>query len=128
MKTIGKPITIFIALCAMACASGSAIVTGTQRAPVEPAVVKLYLESPSKAYDVIGLVKASSDSGLTDQGSIDYAIVELKSQAAKLGANGVVLTNSGQHVSGFVTGEFYTAPVHAHSVSGTAIYIPSNSE
>jgi uncharacterized protein YbjQ (UPF0145 family) len=40
----------------------------------------------------IAIVKASSDSGLTQQGSLDYAVDELKKQAAKVGANAVVLT------------------------------------
>jgi hypothetical protein len=40
----------------------------------------------------IAIVKASSDSGLTQQGSLDYAVEELKKQAAKVGANAVVLT------------------------------------
>jgi len=40
----------------------------------------------------IAIVKASSDSGLTQQASLDYAVDELKRQAAKVGANAVVLT------------------------------------
>ena len=73
-----------------ACASGSAIVTGQRRAPVAREQVKLYLEAPTE-YEVIGVVSASSDAGWTEQGSLDYAIAELKKQAGKLGANGVLL-------------------------------------
>jgi hypothetical protein len=40
----------------------------------------------------IAIVKASSDSGWTQQDSLDYAVDELKKQAAKVGANAVVLT------------------------------------
>jgi len=36
-------------------------------------------------------VKASSDAGWSQQGSLDYAVDELKAQAAKVGANAVVL-------------------------------------
>src|SRR4029077_9173507 len=67
------------------CASGSAVVTGTTRNPILPEEVQIYLEPPAE-YEVIGLVSASSDAGWTDQGSQDYAIGELKKQAAKIGA------------------------------------------
>src|SRR5688500_2039463 len=81
-----------------ACASGSAIVTGNTRAPVAPEQVKIYLEPPAE-FEVIGLVNASSDAGWTEQGSLDYAIKELKKQAAKLGANGVLIVSSGETTS-----------------------------
>ena len=42
----------------------------------------------------IAIVKASSDAGLTQHGSLDYAVEELKKQAARVGANGVVITGS----------------------------------
>src|SRR6185369_8180680 len=84
-----------------ACASGSAIVTGKTRDPVAPAQVKLYLEPPAK-FEVIGLVNASSDAGWTEQGSVDYAVEELKKQAAKLGANGVLLVSSGENTTAVV--------------------------
>ena len=81
-----------------ACASGTAIVTGNIRDPVAPEQVKIYLEPPA-AFETIGLVSASSGAGLTQHGSVDYAIEELKKQAAKLGANGVLLVSSGEHTT-----------------------------
>jgi hypothetical protein len=120
---------IIVYLCTLilvGCASGSAIVTGVKRTPLSPDQVKLYLEAPS-SYDVIGLVNASSDAGWTEQGSQDYAVQELKKQAAKLGANGVLLEATGERtstaVSGNGTGYFYAIPVTAKTVSGKAIYV-----
>lgn len=104
------------------CASGSAIVTGNVRPAVVPQQVSLYLEPPA-AFEVIGLVNASSDAGMTEQGSMDYAVEELKRQAAKLGANGVLLVSSGEKTSGFVTGEYYAVPVTAKTVQGKAIFV-----
>ena len=108
------------------CASGSAIVTGTKRPPIDPSLVKLYLQPPPD-YEVIGIVNASSDAGWTEQGSQDYAVQELKNQAAKLGANGVLLTTTGEKTStavgGYGTGYFYAIPVTAKTVSGQAIYV-----
>jgi len=110
----------------IACASGSSIVTGTTRTPLPPEQVKIYLEPPAN-FEVIGLVNASSDAGWTEQGSQDYAINELKTQAAKLGANGVLLIATGERtttaVGGFGTGYFYAIPVTAKTVQGKAIFV-----
>ncbi len=40
----------------------------------------------------IAIVKSSSSSGWNQQQKVDYAVEELKKQAAKVGANAVVLT------------------------------------
>jgi hypothetical protein len=88
--------------------------------------VSLFLEAPSN-YEVIGIVNASSDAGWTEQGSVDYAVEELKNQAAKLGANGVLLESTGEHTStvigGYGTGYLYAIPVTAQTVSGRAIFV-----
>lgn len=109
-----------------ACASGSSIVTGTVRAPIDFNQVKLYTDYPEH-YETIGIVKASSDAGWTEQGSQDYAVAELKKQAAKLGANGVVLAYVGESSSSIVgtyaNGGVYTIPVSAQTVTGKAIYV-----
>jgi len=59
----------------VSCASGSHILTGQKRDPILPSQVKLY-DSPPQQYEVIGIVKASSDAGWTQQGDMDYAIEE----------------------------------------------------
>ena len=108
------------------CASGSAIVVGETREAIQPNQVKLYLEPP-EAYETIGIVKASSDAGWTEQGSVDYAIEELKNQAAKIGANGVLIETTGQNsstvVGGYGTGYLYAIPVTEQTVTGKAIYV-----
>ena len=101
-----------------ACSSGSAIVTGATRTPLLPEKVKIYLEPPED-FEVIGIVNASSDAGWTEQGSQDYAIKELKKQAAKLGANGVLLLSSADMTTGYVNGVVITAK----TVQGRAIFV-----
>ena len=108
-----------------ACASGSAIVTDNTRPPIPTEQVKIYLEPPAE-FEVIGLVNASSDAGWTEQGSLDYAVKELKKQAAKLGANGVLIMSSGETTSTIVSGQGKTAmaiPVTAKTVQGKAISV-----
>jgi uncharacterized protein YbjQ (UPF0145 family) len=88
--------------------------------------VKLYLEAPA-AFEVIGLVNASSDAGWTEQGAVNYAVAELKRRAGKLGANGVLLLASGETtttvVGGQGTGYIYAIPVAAKTVQGKAIFV-----
>ena len=108
------------------CASGSAIVTGTKRDAINPETVKLYLKEPAN-YEVVAIVKASSDAGWTEQGSQDYAVKELKKQAAKLGANGVLIGATGEKtttmIGGYSASTMYAIPIDAQIVSGHAIYV-----
>jgi len=90
-----------------------------------PEQVKIYLDPPA-TFEVIGLVSASSGAGWTEQGSMDYAIEELKKQAAKLGANGVLLVSSGEETATVVSGSkgnVYSVPVTAKTVQGRAIFV-----
>jgi hypothetical protein len=117
---------LLAALTLLGCASGSTIVTGTPRAPIAPERVKFYLDPPER-FEVIGLVSASSDAGWTEQGSVDYAIQELKKQAAKVGANGVLLVSTGDKTSTVIGGVgtpfVYAVPVTAKTVQGRAILV-----
>ena len=98
------------------CASGSSIVVGEVREAIDPNQVKLYLEVP-ESYKIIGIVTASSDAGWTEQDSVDYAVKELKNQAAKLGANGVIIESTGEQNSTTIGG------YDKKSVTGKAIYV-----
>jgi len=119
-------VIISISVFLNACASGSAIVTGEVRSPIDFKVVQLYIDAPKK-YETIGIVKASSDVGWTEQGSQNYAVEELKKQAAKLGANGVLLITTGENTSSLVgsnsDGTIYTIPISEQTVTGKAIYV-----
>lgn len=88
--------SLFILLITVAvltgCASGSALITGQTRPAIEDhTTIAVLTEMPVGAKQ-IAIVKASSDSGWTQQGSLDYAVDELKQQAAKVGANAVVIS------------------------------------
>jgi len=129
MNQYSKIVACYLAalfLIGCATATGSVILTGPARPSTNPQSVKLYQKEPKK-YDVIGLVEASSDYGWTDQKSQDYAVAELKKQAAKVGANGVLLTTTGTQTSamvgGYGTGVMWAAPANAKVVKGTAIFV-----
>lgn len=117
---------LLVVLMLVGCASGSTIVTGTPRAPIAPERVRIYLDPPESS-EVIGLVSASSDAGWTEQGSVDHAIQELKKQAAKVGANGVLLVSTGEKTSTVIGGVgtpfVHAVPVTAKTVQGRAILV-----
>lgn len=123
---------LLFALLVAGCASGSAIVTGTKRAPLTPEEVRVYSRAPDSS-EVIGIVHGFSEAGFTSQQSTDFAVAELRRQAASIGANGVVLTGSGSapgSVSGVYIsnasggGMFYGGGLGPpQSASGEAIYV-----
>ena len=96
-------IPLFTALVLGGCASGSALVTGQVRPAIEDHTsIRILTEMPEGAVE-IAVVKASSDSGWTQQRSLDLAVEELKKQAGRIGANVVVLT--GRDTSTRVSGD-----------------------
>ena len=121
-KIFSVIIMVFALLCVIACASGNALVTGTQRPATNPESVVLYTEAPEK-YEVIGIVTASSDATGSAQTDLNYAVAELKKQAAKIGANGILLQDVSSSNSGgvFISGVFVSET--KQNVSGKAIYV-----
>lgn len=108
------------------CATGSAVLAGDARPPIDPRQVKIYLEPPSE-YKTIGLVEASSAVEFSTQAAQDRAIEELKKQAAKIGANGVLLLSASTQSSG-TTGyssgrDFSAVDTEKKVVSGKAIVV-----
>lgn len=129
---------VVVALIVTACASGSAIVIGAPRAAIPDwATVQLLAERPAAA-ETVGMVKASSDAGMTSQESVNYAIEELKKQAAKIGANAVVIANSrtdkslmgipGYQYSGTGPSGTYIIPYETEVIEGTAIFVPPGND
>ena len=84
-----------------ACATSSHVIVGTARTPISPDQVKLYLQPPPK-YEEIATIDASSRGTpvFTDQRKMDRAIGRLKQEAAKLGANGVLLEGTRNEQTG----------------------------
>jgi len=119
MKGIYAKVFFLVVLSALitSCSSGTAIVTGTKRTQISSNEVTLYFSAP-KNYEVIALVEASDDTGWTPEGSLKNAIEELKNQAAKLGANGVLLGDTST-INSTVMG----APWITKTASAQAIHV-----
>lgn len=98
---------------------------GEARTPVSPDQVKIYYRPPAK-YQEIALLESSSKSSfaVTDQGKMETAVRRLKEEAAKLGANGLIIGGAGEQAgaASLNSGNIGMAAVHKYA-SGVAIYV-----
>jgi hypothetical protein len=104
-----------------------------------PAQVQVYWQPPPK-YEQIAILDTSSGGSfaLTAQGKTDKVIERMKGEAAKLGANGILIQNMGDRPSGSVGFGFGAASPgtgvgvgtstasYQKTGSGMAIYVPPN--
>jgi len=76
-----------------ACAPSTHVLIGPARQPIRPDQVTIYSHPPAAAFEEIAILDASSKSAFFAGGqkSVDKVIERLKIEAAKLGANGVIL-------------------------------------
>ena len=83
------------------CASNSYTIVGQVRPPIDPGHVEVFT-SPPRHYEEIALLDASSAGGFghSSRAGTHEAIYRMKEDAAKLGANGVLLTGMGEHYHG----------------------------
>ena len=81
-----------LALAAMAgCSSTSQLVTGTPRAPIDPSQVRVYYTPPPGGFEEIARLETASGSfTYGEQNKLNDVIAKLRTEAAKLGANGVL--------------------------------------
>ena len=92
-----------LALVLLGCSTSSHVMIGTAHPPISPESVRIYLQPPEK-YEQIATLDASSQGSLavTSQQNMDKAIARLKEEAAKLGANGVLLQGVQDQQSGSI--------------------------
>ena len=88
-----KPLASVIASLSAAACVASHVLVGSARPPILPEQVQLYLEPPAREYQEIAIVDASSrySFALSGEGKAEVVIRRLKAEAAKLGANGILL-------------------------------------
>ena len=86
------------ALVLAGCAS-SHMLTGTPRAPIDPAQVRIYHGPPPGEYEEIAILETRSGA-LTygEQNKVDSVLQKLRNEAAKLGANGVLFQGTADQV------------------------------
>lgn len=126
---------VLFALALAGCASTQHVMLGQARPAIAPDQVKVY-QVPPKRYEEIARLDARSAVGFGTQGQTNAAIDRLAREAAKLGANGVILLGVdtvGSPVSMGVGGGHYSRhtgvsvgmgiPTAQRSAAGIAIYV-----
>jgi hypothetical protein len=142
-KSGAARLLILLALAALAActASQSFVLVGTARPPISPAEVKIY-SHPPPTFDEIAILNASSNSVFSPggQSTVDKVIERLKEQAAKLGANGIILEGFSDRETGSLgtgvgsssasgnsavgVGVGGSLGIYKKSGQGRAIYVP----
>ncbi|WP_067341462.1 hypothetical protein [Marinomonas spartinae] len=121
------------------CASGSYQLTGEKRPAIKADQVTVFQKPPGFDYEVLGTVQSSSENGFSVDSRKEKAISELKDQAAKIGANGVIITSVTQSSfrgtgvglglsvgsGGFGTGLGSGFALPEAKLTGQAIYFPA---
>lgn len=109
--------------------TGSAVLTGPRRAAVAGSAVTIYMQPPTKRYEVVGIVSSHSHHGMSQQSDTQLAVDELRSRAGSLGANGVIVSSLNTARPGVMAGVIGTSPVvmgghmSQAELQGTAIYV-----
>ena len=124
--------------------SGSRVVVGAARPAIDPGSVRVYLRPPAKFEEVAVLKAQSKNAFASDQSLTDSAIERMKVDAAKLGANGILLSSVGDQQVGAIgnsfgnayaypsgygvaaqgTGTTVSTPIMAKVTQGIAIWVP----
>ena len=95
-----KKFVILIVMFFIGCVPVSHVIVGDTREPIQPSNVEIYLDYPEQ-YEKIALIDAGSNFAFKDpailfdwQSKMDKATERLKIEAAKLGANGILIINT----------------------------------
>lgn len=108
---------------------GSEILGRAKHPPIDPSQVQIDASPPSQPYDQVAILTSTGGAGFGPQGQMNVAINKLKSEAAELGANGIIIqglspsSTSGGTVFG-PNGQFGTVGISQQAqASATAIYV-----
>jgi len=128
MESSKRAVCRFLALASLAgaalaaCSTDAIVVTGAQHPPISPADVKIY-SKPPPAFEEIAILNASSNSMFTTGGqkTVDKVIEGLKEEAAKLGANGVILEGFSDQATGSVGTGVGSASASGNSATSVGV-------
>lgn len=138
-RILPRAVAAFTMLVALgACSGPSHIMLGKSRPPTDPASVKVYAQPPAR-FEEIAIVEASGSAfTIGSQRRTDALVERLKEEAAKVGANGLLLREMGSEAPGSLgvgtgttigvggIGIGVSAPLSRKRGSATAIYVPED--
>jgi hypothetical protein len=101
MRALAALLAMLVATAAHA--GGSFILLGKKRPPIDPEDVVIYFDAPAR-YEKVAVVEGDSMGAFafSSQGKTDKALQRMKKQAAKLGANAIILQGQSQRDSGAI--------------------------
>ncbi len=101
----------------------SHVIVGKVRAPISPDQVQIYLHPPASRYEEVALLDSSSKHSFsfTAQGKTNAVITRLKEEAAKLGANGIMLNGVSDRAVGSVSTAFGSATASGNTATGFGV-------
>jgi hypothetical protein len=102
------------------CISSRVVLVGKARPAISPDQVQIYLQPPETRYEQIANLAASSSGSfsMTEARKMDVVIERLKKEAAKVGANGILLYGVGDQAGGSVGAGISTETNSPHSPYG----------
>jgi hypothetical protein len=120
-RRMGKVTVVVMVMGLAACVSSHVLVVKA-RPPISPEQVQIYLSPPAK-YDQIAILDTSSRASwsFTAQSKTDKVMERLKKEAAKLGANGVLLQGIGDRPGGSVGTSFGSGSASGNSIFGIGV-------
>ncbi len=121
-----RPRGLFLlaALAALAgCAPSTHVLVGQARPPISVDQVKIYSHPPTAPFEEIAILDATNKSafGTGGQKSIDKVVERLKIEAAKLGANGVILEGFSDAETGSIGSGVGSDSYGNHSAVGVGV-------
>ena len=91
-RRILTPVLLLVASFLLHGCASPKVVPAQSHSPSDPAAITLYQQPPAKNYEVLGKVEVTENLKWQDNGDVTPVVEELKSKAAQLGANGLLLT------------------------------------
>lgn len=118
LRTTAASAVLLLAGCA-----SSHVLTGTPRAPIDPAQVRVYYGSPGVPYEEVALLETSSGAfTYGEQNKADSVMRKLREEAASLGANGILFQGTADgHGGGGVSLGAGTARLGGRSVTSGGV-------
>jgi hypothetical protein len=106
-----------------ACAPSTHVLVGKARPPIAPEQVQIYSQPPATAFEEVAVLDATNKSvfGTGGQKSVDKVVERLKIEAAKLGANGVILQGFSDAETGSIGTGVGSDSYGAHSAVGVGV-------
>jgi hypothetical protein len=113
-------LALLLAAALSACATSEVVVVGETRPAISPDQVQIYLQPPESKYVEIANLAASSGGSpmMSPAHKMDKVIERLKKEAARLGANGLLLHGVGDKAAGSVGAGISTETNNPHTASG----------